>query len=275
MFDFVYKHKRLVQVILALITLPFAFFGVDYYFRGDRLGRRSGAPSAATRSRRRNSTTRCATSRSGCGSSSARISTRRCSTIPKCATRCSSSSISQRLLDEQGAHATASASPTRSSRSSSRSIPPFQEDGKFSPERYEQLLAAQGMTPLQFEQRVRQELMLAPLQEPIAGGQHRRQEQRRALSRAARAAARSRVAAIGAEPFVKDVKIDDAAVKAFYDANQAAFQTPEQAKIEYVLLTPDALAGAGQGRSRGGEAAIRREPRSSTRTAEERQAATS
>ena len=33
MFDLVTKHKRIVQVILALITLPFAFFGVDYYFR--------------------------------------------------------------------------------------------------------------------------------------------------------------------------------------------------------------------------------------------------
>jgi len=34
MFDFIYRKKRWVQVILALITLPFAFFGVDYYFRG-------------------------------------------------------------------------------------------------------------------------------------------------------------------------------------------------------------------------------------------------
>ena len=33
MFDFIGKHKRMVQVILGLITLPFAFFGVDYYFR--------------------------------------------------------------------------------------------------------------------------------------------------------------------------------------------------------------------------------------------------
>src|SRR5258706_3402808 len=35
MYDLIYKHKRIVQVILALITLPFAFFGVDYYFRRD------------------------------------------------------------------------------------------------------------------------------------------------------------------------------------------------------------------------------------------------
>jgi peptidyl-prolyl cis-trans isomerase D len=33
MYDFLYRRKRFVQIILALITLPFAFFGVDYYFR--------------------------------------------------------------------------------------------------------------------------------------------------------------------------------------------------------------------------------------------------
>jgi len=39
MFDLVAKHKRIVQFVLALITLPFAFFGVDYYFRNtDKAG---------------------------------------------------------------------------------------------------------------------------------------------------------------------------------------------------------------------------------------------
>ena len=33
MYDLLHKHKRIAQVILALISLPFAFFGVDYYFR--------------------------------------------------------------------------------------------------------------------------------------------------------------------------------------------------------------------------------------------------
>lgn len=28
MFDAVHKHKRAVQIVLALITLPFLFFGV-------------------------------------------------------------------------------------------------------------------------------------------------------------------------------------------------------------------------------------------------------
>ena len=33
MYDFIYRKKRLVQAVIALISLPFAFFGVDYYFR--------------------------------------------------------------------------------------------------------------------------------------------------------------------------------------------------------------------------------------------------
>ena len=42
-------------------------------------------------------------------------------------------------------------------------------------------------------------------------------------------------------PFLKDVKVDEAPVKDFYDKNPTAFQVPEQARIEYVLLTQDAL----------------------------------
>jgi peptidyl-prolyl cis-trans isomerase D len=34
MFDVVHKHKRIAQAILFLLMVPFAFFGVDFYFRG-------------------------------------------------------------------------------------------------------------------------------------------------------------------------------------------------------------------------------------------------
>jgi len=47
--------------------------------------------------------------------------------------------------------------------------------------------------------------------------------------------------AIDPGPYMKDVNIDDAAVKAYYDANSAALQTPEQAKFEYVILSQDSL----------------------------------
>src|SRR5438552_2765976 len=99
------------------------------------------------------------------------------------------------------------------------------------------------MTPLQFEQRVSQELTLAPLQEPIANGNMTAPsnveryigqiDQKREVDGAT----------IAADAYLKEVKIDDAAVKAFYDANQGVFQVPDEVKIEYLALTPDSLAG--------------------------------
>ncbi|MGZ8252872.1 MAG: SurA N-terminal domain-containing protein, partial [Methylophilaceae bacterium] len=33
MFNFVHENRRLIQIILALVILPFAFWGVDSYRR--------------------------------------------------------------------------------------------------------------------------------------------------------------------------------------------------------------------------------------------------
>ena len=38
MFDAVRNNKRIVQIFLALITLPFAFFGVESYMRSSGSG---------------------------------------------------------------------------------------------------------------------------------------------------------------------------------------------------------------------------------------------
>ena len=34
MFDFVKNRRIVVGVIIALLSIPFAFFGIDFYFRG-------------------------------------------------------------------------------------------------------------------------------------------------------------------------------------------------------------------------------------------------
>jgi peptidyl-prolyl cis-trans isomerase D len=121
-------------------------------------------------------------------------------------------------------------------------LPVFQDNGKFSQEKYREILAAQGMSPLMFEQRVRGDLVLSPLQDPIVSGSIAADssvahylsllEQKRDVA----------VATIPAEPFEKSVNVTDADAKAFYDKNQKAFETPEMAKIDYLLLTQDAIA---------------------------------
>jgi len=122
------------------------------------------------------------------------------------------------------------------------SVPTFQVDGRFDNDRYRMFLAAQNMPAPYFEQRVRQDLVTGAVQDAIIQGNIVARssaerfvgllEQQRELA----------LATIDADPFVKDVKVDDAQVKDFYDKNTAAFQIPEQARIEYLLLTPEALS---------------------------------
>ena len=47
---------------------------------------------------------------------------------------------------------------------------------------------------------------------------------------------------IPAEQFLAQAKVDDAKIKAFYDANPAQFQTPERIRAEYVVLSAQAIA---------------------------------
>jgi peptidyl-prolyl cis-trans isomerase D len=122
-------------------------------------------------------------------------------------------------------------------------LPPFQDDGKFSRTLYEARLASQNMTPLVFEQRLRQELTLAPLQEPIANGNITAMSNVERYIGLLDQQRQVAVATVSADAFLKDVKIDAAAVKTYYEANQGAFQVPDEVKIEYLTLTPDSLAG--------------------------------
>jgi peptidyl-prolyl cis-trans isomerase D len=240
MYDLIYKHKRIVQLILALITLPFAFFGVDYYFRQS-----GGSDTIATvgdskvtqaefdeARREQQDRMRQALGRNYDPS---------LFDTPEARYALVDQLVNQRLLENR-ARADRLRVTDPQLYEFIAQLQPFQVDGKFSAERYRQLLQAQGMSPLQFEQRVRSELILAPLQEPVVNGNIVARpsterylsllEQQRELA----------IATIDIEPYKKSVKVDDAQVKAYYEQNPTAFQTPEQAKVEYVMLTLDALA---------------------------------
>jgi len=240
MYDLLYKHKRLTQLLLALIALPFAFFGVDYYFRGD-----AGPQAIATVGRDKVTQNEfddvLREQQDRMRQQLGRNFDPAMFDNPEVRYALVDQLVNQRLLENQARTGRFRVTDTQLAQFIS-ALPPFQEDGKFSPDRYKLVLTAQGMSPLQFEQRVRQELLLAPLQEPVVAANivaRASSERYLALLEQQREVA---IAAIEPEPFVKNVKVDDAQAKAFYDQNLAAFQIPEQAKVEYVLLTQEALA---------------------------------
>ena len=255
MYDIVTKHKRIAQIVLALIALPFAFFGVDSYFRSadSTLDIATVAGEKITQNEF-NDTLREQQER--LRQQLGRNFDPAIFDNPEVRFQLLGQLVDQRLLQHKARQENFRVTDAQLQQFIA-DLPVFQENGRFSADKYRQLLAGQNMTPQMFEARVRAELTLAPLQEPVAlGGIVARGSGERYLSLLEQQREIA-IASVDAEPFAKDVKVDDAAIKAFYDANPGAFQTPEQAKIEFVTLTLDALmaqttrrCGRGQGQVR-------------------------
>ncbi len=168
MFDFVYRKKRMVQVILALITLPFAFFGVDYYFRGGGSASEIARVGGETISQAEFANA-ISDQQDRMRQSAGKDYDPTVFSNPEVRYSMLEQLIGQRVLEQQVRRGNLRVSDAQLAQFIGE-LAPFQEDGKFSRARYEQLLISQNMTPLAFEQRVRQELTVAPLQEPIANG---------------------------------------------------------------------------------------------------------
>jgi peptidyl-prolyl cis-trans isomerase D len=242
MFDYVAKHKRLAQILLGMIALSFVFFGTYSYFQRPAL-----TPDVATVGgekitqnefddllREQQDRMR---KQMGRNYDPAMFDS------PEVRFALVDQLVNQRLLRDRARADRLRVSDTQLQQFIA-AIPAFQEDGKFSAERYKLVLAQQDppIAPAAFEQRLRQDLTLAPLQEPIASGNiAARTSAERYLSLLEQ---KREVAAapVDVMPYLKDVKIDDAATRAYYDQNTAAFQIPEQAKVEYVVLSPEALS---------------------------------
>jgi peptidyl-prolyl cis-trans isomerase D len=124
-------------------------------------------------------------------------------------------------------------------------IPGLQENGQFIGEqRYRQLLAQQTppMTPTDFEQAVRESLMLdkfrAGLTEwmTVSDAELEREYKRRNEK------VTLDVVAVLADNFKTQVNPTDAEMSAHYDKNQERYRIPDRRKIKYVRLNPSELA---------------------------------
>jgi len=240
MFDLLHKHKRVAQLILGLVTLPFVFFGTYQYFSGGgdqqtvaHVGKNKISQAEfddALRDQQQRM-------RQALGN---RFDASMLDT-PEMRYALLDQLVNQRLLENEARAGRFRVTDAQLAQFIA-GLPPFQENGKFSADRYRDVLASQGMSPLSFEQRVRADLILSPLQDPIVNGsiaakssvQHYLAllDQKREVA----------IASVPAEPFEKTIKVSDDDVKAYYETNPKAFETPEMAKVDYLLLTQDAIA---------------------------------
>ena len=241
MFDFVGKNKRVAQVILAIITLPFAFFGVDSYIRRMETGDQEVAKVGSDKISQLEFSNAVRDQQERMRSMLRERYDPAMFETPEVRFNILEQLINQRLLAQLSAKQNIVVSD-EIIRQYIMDFPAFQENGKFSPERARSLLASQGMTENMLEAQMRQQLQMQPLQDPFAQAgfvSRTSAEQFMRLNGQQREVA---VAAIDIDPYLAQVKPDEAVVKAFYDGNQAAFQVPEQVRLETLTLTLDSIS---------------------------------
>lgn len=121
---------------------------------------------------------------------------------------------------------------------------PKKKDGTIDDKAYVDLLAQQGMTPEQFDARMRFDLATQQLGNSVSATAI---VPKSLLDRLIAIRDQQRdVQALQLKPaeFAAKVNPDEAALKAYYDSHKAEFAVPEQAKVEYLVLSADALAAS-------------------------------
>lgn len=116
------------------------------------------------------------------------------------------------------------------------SNPAVQDEGQFSPERYRQALAAQGMTPTMYEAGVRRDLSVQRVIAPVGASTHVPQAVTARLDTALTQTRTIRTRVFNADDYRAQVKVSDADIKAWYDANQKALETPQYVDVQYIVL---------------------------------------
>jgi peptidyl-prolyl cis-trans isomerase D len=114
-------------------------------------------------------------------------------------------------------------------------------DGKLDMARYRQLVGAQGMTPEMFEASVRADLSARQVMASVGGTSFATPAQAAISLNAYFEKREVQVARFASADYAARVNPTDAELDAFYKANAALFQAPEQASIEYLVLDLDTV----------------------------------
>lgn len=238
MFDIVRNNPKVAQIILALITVPFALWGMESYLRdsgGSSDAAKVGGSKISTGEfqqalREQQDRLRPALG----GRDPAMLDS------PELRRAVLDNLVQRRLLSLHASKSNMSVSNEQLARFIA-AVPQLQENGQFSPQRYEALIASQNMSKAMFEYNVRQDMTV---QQGIAAVANASLVGKSASDQWVGMQLEEREiseAALRPELFSAQVKVTPEAIKAFYEANLKKFELPEQLRIEYLVLSRDKL----------------------------------
>ena len=112
-------------------------------------------------------------------------------------------------------------------------------DGQFDKERYQQLLAAQGLTPEKFEAGLRHDLAVQQINAVVQGTAFSPKSLAARISALNQQIREVQELPFTPQAFRSQVKPTDAMIEAYYKDHPAQFEQPETVKAEYVVFNPD------------------------------------
>ncbi len=239
MFDWIHNNKRFAQVILALIILPFAFFGVDSYFRGSDASTPVASVGGQTITQQEFNIALRERQESLQSMSGGRIDPAMLDN-PELRFSIAESLVNQRLMLQQASRFNLTATDQQL-RALLEQAPVFQENGKFSMELYSQYLKTRNKSPVDFENDLRRDLVLRQLDDAYTESNFL---PRTVVQRLVKLMETQREAShftFTSERFQAKATVEGDAAKKYYDSRQDEFRIPEQVRVEYVMLSIDAL----------------------------------
>lgn len=117
----------------------------------------------------------------------------------------------------------------------------FQRDGSFDKDYFVRALASQGMSPQMFEQRYRNELRMQQQQSAITRSAIISDAELRRMIQLNKQTRDIVWLKLNVDKLAGDIDITDEDVTEYYNSNISSYMTPAQASIEYIELTADDL----------------------------------
>ncbi|MDT8364813.1 MAG: SurA N-terminal domain-containing protein [Nitrosomonas sp.] len=239
MFDFVHKKKTIVQIVLFIAVLPFMFWGIESYrgdssagyvaeVNGEEIGRRDYEQ--ALRNQQEN-----LRNILGDNFNSTLLDN------PQMRLSVLENLIQQKLAQQEATRVGLTVLDSQLA-AEIQAISFFQENGKFSLQRYQDLLQRQGMSASLFESRLANEIKQQQLLEGITRSVVIPETVISSLLRLSNTRYDINRFVLRPEQFTDRVDPDDAEIRAYYDDHHRDFMLPEQVRAEYIVLSIDELA---------------------------------
>ncbi len=240
MLEAIRKHAKgwLAKLILGLIAITFALFGVDSYMQGGngvdviaevgdvKISRQEYARELQNQTDRM---------RESLGEKFDRTATE----TPEFRKK-----VLDSLLERKALVLTAQQQdfrpPDRYVESVVLQLPVFQENGVFSPQRFEAILRQRNMTPVGFEAEVRESYILEAQTSPVLLGSFSANTSLTQLTRTLSQQREISQLVLPASDIGTQFAVSEAELKTYYTSHASEFTEPEKIRVEYLALTVEA-----------------------------------